>query len=375
MKIAINTRFLMPNQLEGIGWFTHEVVKRWVQWYPEHEFIFIFDRTFSEEFIFGDNVKGIATFPPARHPVLFYWWYEYTIPKLLKKEKVDVFVSPDGFASLKTTVPSLMVLHDIAWKHFPNYVYYTAQKFYEHYVPKYCQKVNQIATVSNYSKEDIVKSFGIAPQKIDVVYNGKHTSYQPLSAAKKQSIREEYAEGNPYFLYVGSIHPRKNVANLLRAFEQFKQKTNSKLKLLLGGRMAWQTGKIGDLLPTLHFREDIVFLGYVSNEALPNLIGAAYAMTYVSLFEGFGVPLLEAIACNVPCITSNTSSMPEVVGNAGLLVDPNDVTDITNQMKTIWQDQQVYQQLVSNCAPQANKFSWDLTAQKLWQSLEKCIAK
>jgi hypothetical protein len=120
MKIAINTRFLMPNQLEGMGWFTHEVLKRWVAWYPEHQFIFIFDRAFSEEFIFGDNVKGMATFPPARHPILFYWWYEHSIPKLLKKEKVDVFVSPDGFASLKTTVPTLMVLHDIAWRHFPN---------------------------------------------------------------------------------------------------------------------------------------------------------------------------------------------------------------------------------------------------------------
>ena len=163
------------------------------------------------------------------------------------------------------------------------------------------------------------------------------------------------------------------MANLLRAFEAFKKQTPSDLKLVLGGRMAWQTGEIGTLLPTLDCKDDLIFLGYVPNEVLPQLVGAAYAMTYISLFEGFGVPLLEAMACQVPCITSNTSSMPEVVGNAGLLVNPEDITSIVQQMQKIWLDQSCYQQLVRNCKEQSEKFSWDLTAQKLWQALEKCL--
>lgn len=373
MKIAVNTRFLMPNKLEGIGWFTHEVLQRWVKWYPEHEFVFIFDRAYSEEFIFGDNVKAVASFPPARHPLLFWWWYERTIPKILRQEKADVFVSPDGFTSLHTKVPSLMVLHDIAWKHFPNQVYYTAQKFYEHYVPKYCQKAKQIATVSTYSKQDIVQSFDIDPNKVTVVHNGSHTNYQPLAEAQKETIQQQYTGGCPYFLYVGSIHPRKNVANLLRAFEQFKQQNPSNLKLVLAGRMAWQTGEIGTLLPTLKHKEAIVFLGYVPNEQLPLIVGAAFAMTYVSLFEGFGIPLLEAMSCGVPCITSNTSSMPEVVGDAGLLVEPTDVSDIATKMQDIWSDKSLYQKLVTNCEVQAAKFSWDLTARQLWDCLLKCV--
>ena len=137
--------------------------------------------------------------------------------------------------------------------------------------------------------------------------------------------------------------------------------------------MAWQTGEIGTLLPTLDCKDDLIFLGYVPNKVLPQLVGAAYAMTYISLFEGFGVPLLEAMACQVPCITSNTSSMPEVVGDAGLLVNPEDITSIVQQMQKIWLDQSCYQQLVSNCREQSEKFSWDLTAKKLWQALENCL--
>lgn len=372
MRIAVNTRFLMPNKLEGIGWFTHEVLKRWVEWHPEHEFIFIFDRPFSEEFIFGDNVTGVHTFPPARHPILFYWWYEWSIPKLLKQYQADVFVSPDGFLSLKSKVPTLMVLHDIAWKHFPKHVYYTAIKYYQYFVPKFAQRAERIGTVSEYSKADMVKHFGIPAEKVDVVYNGSQDAYHVLSADEKDQIQEQYTDGQPYFLYVGSIHPRKNVPNLLKAYDTFKKETKSPIKLVLAGRMAWQTGAVGDLLPTLTAKDDIIFLGYVEQALLPKIVGAAYALTYVSLFEGFGIPLLEAMYCDVPSITSNCSSMPEVVGDAGLLADPNTVDSISQQMTTLWETEGLREQLIKKGRVQREKFSWDLTAKRLWDSLMMC---
>lgn len=375
MKIAVNTRFLMSNSLEGIGWFTHETLKRWVEWHPEHEFIFIFDRPFSEEFIFASNVKGVQAFPPARHPILFYFWYEWAIPRLLKKHQADVFVSPDGFLSLSTKVPTLMVLHDIAWKHFPKHVYYTAMKYYNWYVPKFVQAATQIATVSNYSKQDIVQTFGLATDKVDVVYNGSHPRYQPISESKQVEIRTQYSKGKPYFLYVGSIHPRKNVPHLLKAFDLFKQQTGAPLKLLIAGRVMWQGGAVGELLSTLTFKEDIIFLGYVPNETLPNIVAAAFALTYVSLFEGFGIPILEAMYCDVPSITSNCSSMPEVAGSAGLLADPNSIEDISHQMCQLWETPGLRATLVEQGKEQRAQFSWDLTAQKLWQSLETTLAK
>lgn len=365
----------MPNKLEGIGWFTHETLKRWVEWHPEHEFIFIFDRPFSEEFIFADNVTGVQAFPPARHPLLFYCWYEWAIPRLLKKHQADVFVSPDGFLSLRTKVPSLMVLHDIAWKHFDKHVYYTAMKYYSYFVPKFVHAANQIATVSEYSKQDIIQAFAVHEDKIDVVYNGSHENYQPLSLSEQECIRAEYSEGQPYFLYVGSIHPRKNVPNLLRAFDAFKTATNSPIKLLFAGRIMWQGGPVAALLETLTHKEDIVFLDYVSNELLPKIVGSAFALTYVSLFEGFGIPILEAMYCDVPSITSNCSSMPEVAGDAGLLVDPNSVEDISAQMGRLWTTANLRVELVEKGRVHRQKFSWDLTAKRLWKSLEELLPK
>lgn len=375
MKIAVNTRFLMPNKLEGIGWFTHETLKRWVEWHPEHEFIFIFDRPFSEEFIFADNVVGVQAFPPARHPILFYCWYEWAIPSILKRYQADVFVSPDGFMSLRTKVPTLMVLHDIAWKHFKKHVYYTAMKYYSYYVPKFVQAANQMATVSEFSKQDIVRAFNVDPAKIDVVYNGSHHNYQPLSEAEQEQIRMQYSNGKPYFLYVGSIHPRKNVPNLLRAFEAFKKQTNAPIQLLFAGRIMWQGGPVGELLATLSSQQDIVFLDYVPNELLPKIVASAFALTYVSLFEGFGIPILEAMYCDVPSITSNCSSMPEVAGKAGLLADPNSVESICEQMLVLWKTSGLRQKLVEEGRIQRQHFSWDLTAKRLWDSLEKVLPK
>lgn len=373
MRIAVNTRFLMSNKLEGMGWFTHETLKRWVEWHPEHEFIFIFDRPFSEEFIFAENVTGVQVFPPARHPLLFYCWYEWAIPSVLKKQKADVFVSPDGFMSLRAKIPTLMVLHDIAWKHFEKHVYYTAMKYYQYYVPKFVHAASRIATVSEYSKQDMVKAFDADASKIDVVYNGSHHNYQPLNKEEQDKIRAQYSAGQAYFLYVGSIHPRKNVPNLLRAFEAFKKQTKSPVKLLFAGRIMWQGGPVGALLETLNCKEDIVFLDYVPNELLPKIVASAFALTYVSLFEGFGIPILEAMYCDVPSITSNCSSMPEVAGNAGLLADPNSVDSICAQMVHLWESPDLRQTLVEKGRIQRQRFSWDLTAKRLWASLEKIM--
>lgn len=375
MKIAINTRFLLPRQLEGIGWFTHETAKRWVQHHPEHEFVFIFDRPYDPAFIFGDNVKPVVIFPPARHPLLFYWWYQWSLPRVLKRERVDAFVSPDGFLSLRTKVPTLMVLHDIAWKHFDNHVHYTALKYYEHYVPKFVAHANRIATVSQYSKQDMVEQFGVSPHKVDVVYNGSHERYQPLDATSIQAIREQYSQGQPYFLYVGSIHPRKNVERLLQAFDQFKTQTQSPLKMLVVGRAMGKGSPLHELLPTLKHREDIIFLGYLETDILPQVVAAAYALTYVSLFEGFGIPLLEALYCDVPSITADRTSMPEVVGDAGLLANPEDIQDIANQMTRLWQEAGLRQKLIEKGRVQRQRFSWDQTANSLWQSLERMLSE
>ena len=372
-KIAINTRFLLPNKLEGIGWFSYEVLKRWVEWHPEHEFIFIFDRTFDEQFIFGSNVKPLIASPQARHPVLFYLWFEWALPVLFKKHKVDAFMSPDGFMSLSTEVPTLLVVHDIAWKHFPTQVPWSHRKHYEYYMPRFAQKAKQLATVSEYSKNDIINHLQVAPQKIDVVYDGANASFVPLSLEERVKVEDKYSNGCPYFLYIGSIHPRKNVLRLLEAFDIFKSKTDTNKKLLLAGRIAWQSTDIAEVLNKMKFRNDVVFLGYTDAIELPKITASAFALTYVSLFEGFGIPILEAMYCDIPSISSNSSSMPEVVGDAGLLADPYSVDSIAEQMLKLWTEKGLREQLIEKGKTQRQKYSWDLTAEKMWVAMEKVL--
>ena len=194
--------------------------------------------------IFAKNVTPVVLFPPARHPILFVWWFEWAIARALKRFQPDIFVSTDGYLTLNTDIKTLLVVHDIAFVHFPEYVAKAASLHYQYFTPKYLQKAAQIATVSEYSKEDIIKEYGTEADKIQVVYNGCDDGFKPVSDIQKKAIQAKYSQDCPYFLYLGSIHPRKNVARLIRAFTTFKMKTANNFKLLIAGRMAWQVEEV-----------------------------------------------------------------------------------------------------------------------------------
>lgn len=369
MRIAVNTRFLIKDKLEGIGWFTFEVLQRLVKQHPEHEFIFLFDRPYTPEFIFAPNVKPVVLFPPARHATLWYWWFEWSVPRALSRYKADVFLSPDGFLSLGSSVKTLMVTHDIAHVHFPEQIPFHGRVFYKHFVPKYLKRADRVVTVSHFTKRDIIRQYGIADEKMAVACNGCRETFQPLGDAEKEAIRKQYAEGKPYFFYLGAVHPRKNIPRLIRAFDHFKQQTGHEMKLLIAGRLAWQTGEVHEAYESISCKEDIVLLGYVPDDQLPKLMGGAFALTYLSLFEGFGVPLLEAMNCEIPIIGADAASIPEVVGNAGILVDPFDVSAISQSMQQIIEDEGLRIKLVEKGREQAKQFSWNQAAQVIYDNL------
>lgn len=373
MRIAINTRFLLPGKLEGFGRFTNESVSRMVKAHPEHDFLFFFDRPYSDEFLFADNVEAFSLFPPARHPILFFAWFEGLVARQLKRSKADVFLSPDGFCSLRTSTPTLLVVHDISFKHYPEYVPFTERKYYDFFMPKFVHKAKRIATVSEYSKQDLVQQYELAPEKIDVVYNGVNPEFTPISSEEQKAVRDQFSNGKPFFLYVGSVHPRKNVSRLIQAFNQMKSQTGSPVQLLLGGRMAWQTSAIEQVYRESPFQNEIHFLGRISQTDLTRLTASALALTYASILEGFGIPILEAMQCHVPVITSNITSMPEVAGDAALLVDPFSVQSISDAMIQISENESLREQLIQLGKSRLKVFSWDQTANRLWKSLEQTI--
>ena len=372
MKIAVNTRLLLKNRLEGIGWVAYETLRRMVKDHPDVEFYFIFDREPDPMFIFGDNVKPIVLFPQARHPFLFIWFFEFSVTKALKKIKPDLFFSPDGYLSLRSDVPQMTQFHDLNFEHFPKDMPRIHLWHYKKYFPKFARKAKRIVTVSEFSKQDIVDCYGVDPQKIDVAYNGVNEIFKPLSETEILEIRGKYSGGFPYFMFVGSLHPRKNLARLFSAFDRFKSYNRNDVKLVIVGEKRWWTEPIQRAYDAMSCKDDVVFVGRLSAEDLHRVTAAALASVYVSYFEGFGIPILEAFKCDTPVITSNVTSMPEVAKDAALLVDPFNEDSIAKAMIKVLDDK-VRERLIEKGRERAKDFSWDKAADDIWNSLIKAI--
>ena len=371
MDIAVNARLLIKDKLEGIGWFTYESFKRITTQHPEHHFYFIFDRPFHPDYIFSENITPIVLSPQARHPFLFWIWFDYSLPSLLRRLKPDIFVSPDGYLSTRSNIKSLAVIHDLNFEHYPEDLPFCVRKYYRHFFPLFASKATRIATVSQFSKEDIIHQYHVPPDKIDVVYDGSSEVYSPLTDQEVKEVRDKYTRGSPYFVFIGSLHPRKNLANLFHAFDDFKNQKPSDVKLTIVGEKKWWTKEISEAFKTMSHSDDVVFCGRQKLKELRKILAASLALTYVSYFEGFGIPIVEAFHSHVPVITSNVTSMPEVAGDAALLVDPFSPASISEAMMKIHEDPDLRKELIRRGIERSDEFSWQKTADRLWASIEK----
>ena len=359
--------------MEGIGWVTYENLKRITRAHPEHEFYFIFDRPYAEEFIFAGNVHPIVAPPQARHPILYLIWFEWVLPRILRKLEADLFFSPDSYLSLRSNVPQIAIFHDLNFEHRPKDVPFFAKHYYRYFFPKYAHKAERIIAVSEFTKQDIIRQYHISPEKIKVVYNGANERFAPVEPSVQQAVREKYTNGAPYFVFVGAFNPRKNLTNLFRAFDLYKSRHDTPVRLLVIGEKMYWTREIEEAYRRMQFRDQVVFTGRLQMEELTSVIGSALAMTYVSFLEGFGIPIVEAFRAHVPVITSNITSMPEIAGDAALLVNPGDKEDIARAMEKISKDEKLRNQLIAKGLQRRKDFSWDKSASRIWEVLENVL--
>lgn len=364
MRIAINTRSLLPSKMEGFGWYTYEVAKRLVEQHPEHEFFFFFDRPFDRRFVFGTNVTPVVLNPPARHPVLFYIWFEWSVKKALKKYKIDLFFSPDGYLSLGSSVKQISVLHDLNYEHHKEDLPVNVIRYLHRFFPKFAQKAQHIITVSEYSRQDIIQTYKISPEKITAIWNGASDAFKPLSDEIKQKIKVQYTDGNDYFLFVGALHPRKNLIRLVQAFELFKSQTKSRTQLLIVGEVLWKNKQFNESI-SFENQSEIKFTGHLSLEELTLVMGSAKLFTFVPYFEGFGIPMAEAMRCGTPILSGNLTSLPEVGGDAVEYCNPFDVNEIAEKMIALDSDNTRLQELSKLGLHRSGQFSWDTCAEKV----------
>ena len=376
MRIAVNTRLLLSGRLDGIGWFTCESLRRIVIAHPEHEFFFLFDRKPDSQFLFSPNVHPVVLHPQARHPLLWQIYFEWSVPRILRKLDVDLFVSTDGWMPLHCNLPVLDVIHDLNFEHSPDFLRPSHQRYMKYFFPRFARNATRIATVSEFSKKDIVDTYGVDSMKIDVVYNGSHDFYQPCSEQQRQSVRNLYSDGKPFFIFIGTISKRKNLANILLAYDMFrKTHPDCQMRMLVVGSRYGSYPELDVALNTIEYKDDIVFVGHVESKLLSQLLASADALVYASVFEGFGIPIVEAFYAETAVITADVTSMPEVAGDAALLVNPFSVDDIAHAMNRLADEPGLREELIARGRERRTLFSWHRTAGLLWQSMKATVAQ
>ncbi|XOV66671.1 MAG: glycosyltransferase family 4 protein [Fluviicola sp.] len=370
MRVAINTRFLLPHKMEGFGWYTYEITKRLVEQHPEVTFILFFDRKHDPKFVFGENVIPVVLTPQARHPILFKIWFNQSVKRALKKYEADVFFSPDGYLSLTSDVKQIAVMHDLNFVHNPQDLRPGMRKYYLTQFPKFAQKASHIITVSNYSKQDICTQYQLPDSRVTAIWNGASEVFQPLEPNDIQTVRDKYSGGHPYFLFVGAIHPRKNVRRLIEAYATYREKhPESEMPLVIVGTELWSNAGM-DIEISDALKNSIQFTGHLPLHDLALLMGAAEVFAFVPYFEGFGIPLVEAMRCGTPILAGNRTSLPEVAGDAALYCDPFSVDDIAAKMSELATNTSLRKELRDKGLERSKLFSWDIAAEKVWNVIK-----
>lgn len=373
MTIAVNCWVLRNKNLDGIGYFTINTISNVIKNNPENKFLILCDKKYTETYFDFPNVTHHHIFPPYRHPILYIFFLEIILPFFLKKHKPDIFLSMDGFLSLMSGCKQIPVIHDLNFEHQPGDLKLKNRIYYRFFFKRFARKAKRIATISAYSKQDIESFYKISPEKIDIVSCGINYNFSPLPPEEVEDWRRKWTSGKPYFFFVGSMHPRKNINRLIEAFSLFKQQTGSGFKLVLAGSILWSKTEIETVFKKSPFNSDIIFTGRLSDFDLQKMLGAAFALSFVPVFEGFGLPIVEAMQSGVPVICSNVTSMPEVAGDAALLVDPYNTENIAAGMKQLASDPAFCSELVRKGHIQKQRFSWERTANLLMDSMNKAL--
>ncbi len=360
--------------MDGIGWFTWETMSRLARRHPDHQFIFFFDRKPDPVFVLPNNVVQVVIPPITRLPFLLEWWHQRAIPMAIKKYKPDVYISPDCFLPEKPAVPSIVAIHDLNFEHFPEFMPKAYRAIYHTRVKAAAHAATRIATVSEFSKRDIISTYNIDSDKIDVVYSGLNSFITPLTEIEINTIRQKFNTGPRYFLVSGTIHPRKNPDNIIEAFIRFRNEHPEPFTLVFAGNAKKRI--VNDLKKKFRdtpYLADILFTGRVENQEMNGLFRGASALIFTSLYEGFGLPLLEAGAAGIPSITSAATSLAEIGGQSSLLVDPLRPEQIADGMLSLIRKPDLARQLVEKSSFLPQTYTWDRTSDLLWSGVEKAM--
>lgn len=351
----------LDRQYAGIHVYTRELIRSLAQINQQHEIFII--RPDRQGDIAGVTEIVVPILPIPGHQSFRLF---VQIPFLLRKAKIDIVIEPGHFGpfNLPERIKRITVIHDLTPLLFPQLHTFLGQFLQKIFLPGILKRADHILVNSAYTQSDLIKFFPFCKGKSTVTLLGKEALYQP---DYQQEVLVKYGIQQPYILFTGTIEPRKNLLTLLKAFELFKAASQLPHQLVWVGKSGWKNKEILHRISTSPFREDIIQTGYVPKEDLPPLYSQAAVFVYPSLYEGFGLPVLEAMACGAPVVVSNTSSLPEIGGDAALYFDPLDAQALADCLLSLANDPDFRKKKAKESLIQAAKFDWAKTAR---QSLE-----
>lgn len=370
MKIAIDARGVNWYRGTGIGTYTDKILKYMIKNNKENLYRIYWSGDNYEDFE-AENTKIIMA--SKKYHKFFQQHY---FPSDLEREFVDVYHIPQNGIGLSENISckKVVTIHDLIPYVLPETVGRGYLLKFLKEMPKIIDLADGIITVSECSKRDILKFFPIDESKIFVTPLAADSKYKPLEKSMcRNKIKNEYQIEKPFVLYIGGFSPRKNVSSLITAFSKIHKNLEKDYDLVIVGANKDDSALLKQLSQNLDISSNIKFTGFVPEDLLPIFYNACDVFVYPSLYEGFGLPPLEAMSCGTPVITSDISSIPEVVGDGGILINPFDMENLMYSLEALLNDESIQEELSAKALERASNFSWEKTSEKTVEAYKKIM--
>lgn len=377
MRIGIDARVI--RKYPGLGRVCYNLIKEISMIDEKNEYV-IFGKHPSLNFLEGrGNFRFVDIYFPVLSARTLFW-----LQRIIKREGVELFYSPFQVTTISPPCPMVITVHDMmdlfypdAFSHHPFYVNRALRIYFRFVIPKSIRNATMITSVSESTKRDILKYFRVPEDRVEVIYNGVEEKFSPVKDERLFiMVKEKYKLPDRFILYLGSTKPYKNLDGALEAFSKLRKKymnPDNHIYLVIGGLRHFSSSDLERKARELGVENDFFNIGYISEEDLPPLYSLAEIFLFPSIWEGFGLPALEAMACGTPVVASNTSSLPEVIGEAGIMVDPKNTTSIAEALYRILNDKTLRDELSEKGIQQARKFSWRTAAVKLLETFKEAV--
>lgn len=355
MNIAIDMQ-TTQGQKTGFGFYVQNLVRNLERIDRKHHYLKLY-------------AKGESDFNSTRR----WWWDQVHVPRMANALKADILHQPAFSAPALFRGPVVVTIHDLIAIHFEQDIPLGSRLYFGRWMPYSYRYADHMIVISEHTKRDVIDLLQIPEEKLTVIYEAVDTVFKPIADTDQlAAVRAKYGTGERFLLHVGTLNPRKNLEFLVTVFAEVRKKVRgANWKLVITGKKGWYYEGLFETVRRLGLERSVVFTGYVDDKDKPLLYNAASIFTFPSLYEGAGLPPLEAMSCGVPTVSSNTSSLPEMVGQGGILLSPTDVAGWAKALVSLMTDASFRRELGGRGRKQARRFSWERTARETIRVYER----